>query len=60
MDKEGRPIGYEIFSGNTFEGNTLKPILERMKKRFNIDKVIVVADRGINRKINLLNLDMAT
>ncbi|GAB6184114.1 hypothetical protein JCM13991_18550 [Thermodesulfovibrio hydrogeniphilus] len=56
VDKEGRPIGYDLFSGNTFDVKTLKPVLERMKKRFSIDKVIVVADRGINSKLNLLSL----
>ncbi len=56
VDKEGRPVGYELFSGNTFDGKTLETVLEKMQKRFNIDKVIVVADKGINSDVNLLNL----
>jgi len=52
-DCEGRPIGYELFSGNTFEGKTLKKALDAIEKRFNIRNVIIVADRGINSKLNL-------
>jgi transposase len=53
VDCEGRPIGYELFPGNTFDGNTLETALEKLEKRFGLRKVIIVADRGINSKFNL-------
>ena len=53
IDKDSVPIGYELFPGNTYEGKTLEVSLEKLKKRFNIDRVIVVADKGMNSKINL-------
>ncbi len=53
IDREGRPIGYDLFPGNTFEGHTLEKALEKLEKRFGIRRVIIVADRGINSKINL-------
>lgn len=53
IDCEGRPIGYELFPGGTFEGKTLEASLEKLEKRFGIRKVIIVADRGLNSKINL-------
>jgi len=56
VDREGRPIGYELFSGNTFEGKILEVSLDKLKKRFTIGKVIIVADRGINSKINLMHI----
>ncbi len=56
IDSEGFPIGYEIFPGNTFDGKTLLPFLERLKKRFSLKRIIIVADKGINSKINLLKL----
>jgi len=56
IDREGRPIGFELFSGNTFEGKTLEVSLDKLKKRFTIGKVIIVADRGINSKINLMHI----
>lgn len=52
IDAEGRPIGYELFPGNTFEGNTLEISLDKLKKRFDINKVVIVADRGLNSKLN--------
>lgn len=53
IDREGRPIGYDLFPGNTFEGKTLDLALKKLEKRFGIRKVIIVADKGINSKINL-------
>jgi transposase len=53
MDCEGRPIGYELFPGSTFEGKTLEVSLEKLEQRFGIRRVIIVADRGLNSKFNL-------
>ncbi|GFN21973.1 IS1634 family transposase [Thermanaeromonas sp. C210] len=53
IDCEGRPIGYELFPGNTFDGKTLEAALEKLEKRFGLRRVIIVADRGINSKLNL-------
>ena len=53
IDKEGMPIGYELFSGNTFEGKSVVDILNKLKVKFAIDKVVIVADRGLNSKLNL-------
>ena len=56
VDCEGRPIGYELFSGNTFDSKTLDQALDAIEKRFGIRNVIIVADRGINSKINLKHI----
>jgi transposase len=53
IDKDGRPISFEVFPGNTFEGHTLLSTLARVKQRFQIDQVIIVADKGLNSKLNL-------
>ncbi len=53
IDCEGRPIGYELYPGNTFDSKKLLKILEKLKKQFNLNKVIIVADKGINSKLNL-------
>lgn len=53
IDSEGRPIGYELFPGNTLDSKTLAKSLEKLKKRFNIRQVVIVADRGLNSKLNL-------
>jgi len=56
IGKDGYPIGYELFEGNTFEGHTLIPVLELYSKRFKLDKPIVVADSGLLSKSNILQL----
>lgn len=56
LDKQGIPISYNLFSGNTSEKETLIPEISNIKKRHNIDKVIVVADRGLNCSDNMYKL----
>lgn len=52
----GYPIGYDIFEGNTFEGHTLIPTLEKIQKKYGFDKPIVVADAGLLSKDNIKKL----
>ena len=49
----GYPLGYELFEGNTFEGHTLIPVLEKFRARFNLEKPIVIADSGLLSKANI-------
>lgn len=53
IDQFKNPIGYRIFKGDTFEGDTFKFALEDLKKQYQIDKVVVVADRGMLSKKNI-------
>lgn len=53
IDQYKNPIGYRIFKGNTFEGDTFEYALEDLKKQYQIDKVVVVADRGMLSKKNI-------
>jgi hypothetical protein len=46
----GYAIGYDIFEGNTYEGHTLIPFLEKINKKFNLEKPVVVADSGLLSK----------
>ncbi|PSJ71452.1 IS1634 family transposase, partial [Sphingobacteriales bacterium UPWRP_1] len=52
IDSTGRPIGYDLFAGNTFDGQTMVDALKMLERQFNIRKVIVVADKGLNSKQN--------
>lgn len=52
MDIEGRPVGFDLYQGNTFEGKTLGTALDKLKSRFKINKVILVADRGLGSADN--------
>jgi len=53
LDQEGRPIGYDLFPGNIYEGKTLKDAVEKLKERFQINKLILVGDRAMLSKDNL-------
>lgn len=53
IDKHQQPVGYQIHPGNKYEGHTLSEALERLREKYQIDKVIVVADRGMLSKNNL-------
>lgn len=53
VDINGRPIGYDVFPGNFYEGHTLSIAIDKLKHRFNIDKIVVVADRGMLSSDNL-------
>ena len=48
----GFPIGYEVFEGNIFEGNTFIPLLQRMEKRYQLNRPVVIADSGLLSKKN--------
>lgn len=53
IDRDKNPIGYRIFKGDTYEGHTFEKALEDLKSQYQIDKIIVVADRGMLSKNNL-------
>ena len=57
VTKEGLPIGYEAFSGDTFDGHTLIPSLKILRDKYDIDKVVYVADSGMFNNSNLEELE---
>ena len=59
VTQQGIPIGYEVFPGSTYEGHTLVPILESIRKKYDIGKVVFVADSGLLNEINLQALENA-
>ena len=50
---EGLPVGYEVFSGSTFEGHTLKVIINDLKSQYTVENIVLVADRGLLNKENI-------
>ncbi len=46
-DTDGIPLCFEVHPGNTFEGNTLDGIVDRVAKKLSIRRFIFVADRGL-------------
>ena len=47
LDGDGRPVCTEMWPGNTADVNSLIPAIDRLQSRFRINRVCVVADRGM-------------
>ncbi len=47
VSKEGFPITYEIFSGNTFEGHTIIPVVKKFIDKHQIKNFTIVADAAM-------------
>ncbi|HMB04714.1 MAG TPA: IS1634 family transposase [Isosphaeraceae bacterium] len=47
LDGQGRPICCELWPGNTTDVTTLIPVVDRLRSRFGVRRVCVVADRGM-------------
>jgi hypothetical protein len=47
MDQCGRPLCSELWPGNTADVTTLLPVVDRLRARFGVGRVCIVADRGM-------------
>lgn len=45
-DAEGRPVGVEVFEGNTADPKTVQAQIDKVRQRFALERVIFVGDRG--------------
>jgi len=59
IDGTGRPISCPMWPGNTADVTTLKPVVERLRDRFGVRDVVVVADRGMISKRTIEWLEAA-
>jgi transposase len=55
IDKNKVPIGFQIFKGDEYEGHTFENAIDKLKAKYNIKRIIVVADSGM---INADNLEL--
>ena len=58
-DKPGRPLAVEVFSGELHDEATLSAQVQKLKRRFGLKTVIVIADRGMVTKANIEALGAA-
>jgi len=47
LDVHGRPLCCELWPGNTADVTSLLPVVNRLRQRFRVRRVIIVADRGM-------------
>jgi transposase len=55
-DPDGRPVAVEVFSGETHDDKTLPAQVVKIKDRFGLARVTVVADRGMVTRANIETL----
>jgi transposase len=56
VSKGGYPLAYDIFEGNKFEGQTMLPVVDRFKEKYELAQLIIVADSGLLSTQNIEEL----
>lgn len=56
VSKEGFPISYEVFEGNTFEGHTIIPVIKTFIEKNAVNRFTVVADAAMISAENVKQL----
>jgi len=54
---DGLPVDYEVFKGDTYEGHTLIPALKKIRDRYDIERVVFVADSAMLSENNIKILE---
>ena len=57
VTKEGLPVDYQVFAGDTYEGHTLIPALTEIRKKYDIGRIVLVADSGMLSTDNISELE---
>lgn len=57
LDGEGRPLCCELMPGNTGDITVLRPLARRLKQRFGIGRICLVADRGMISETTIAALE---
>jgi len=57
LDTNGRPICCEMWPGNTTDVKTLLPVVDRLRDKFRVQKVLIVADRGMISQATVRELE---
>lgn len=52
----GYPLAYEMFEGKKFEGHTMLPVIEAFKAKYELKKMVVIADAGLMSNDNIAEL----
>ena len=53
IDSNGLPISMSLFKENTSDTKTLQPVMKEIKSNYNLNRLIVVADKGLNSTSNI-------
>ncbi len=56
VSKDGFPLAFDIFPGNTFEGHTILPVVKAFIQKNNVKRFTVVADAAMISAANIKEL----
>ena len=59
ITRDGFPIAYEVFAGNTFEGHTMLPVIQSFIQKHQVQHFTVVADAAMISTANISALQSA-
>lgn len=59
MTSDGIPIAHEVFAGNTADVTSFSRIVTILKEKYSINKVILIADRGMVSEDNIVHLEQS-
>jgi len=59
MSKDGIPLGHEVWSGNTNDVKCFATVIEDLKKKYSLPRIVLVGDRGMISKKNIASLDQS-
>lgn len=57
IDQNKQPVGYEVYRGKQYEGHTFTDAIRRLKSKYQIEKVICVADTGMMNSENVKDVE---
>ena len=57
MSQEGVPLGHEVFSGNTNDVKCFAEIIDQLKEKYGLSRLVLVGDRGMISKKNISELE---
>ena len=53
VNRDGLPLGHKVFPGNAADAATVPEVLDDLRRRFGIERVIFVGDRGMISRRNI-------
>jgi transposase len=59
VTRDGFPIAYDVFAGNTFEGHTMLPVIQSFIQKYQVQHFTVVADAAMISTANINALQSA-
>jgi hypothetical protein len=55
-DPDGRPVGIDVFAGNTADAIAFKTAIDKVRKDFGLTELVFVGDRGMITKTRIADL----